>query len=221
MNPDLNIGAGQNFKSSVSGGAVRRRGLIYALARFDWIHRLIALSGAYQLANMFLKNYPIYRRRPLGSYYRLKSVSSFALAEEMMSFHGCYQRALLGYQVETFVDLGCNTGWFPILLKEANGGGTLAGVLIDADPAMVEETRWHLKKNGLTQCTVLCGVVGCPEDGREVTFYVNPANTQSSTKPITPEHPFPLKGKLQEVRVPSLRVAQEWMKRLKIKKSTC
>jgi hypothetical protein len=60
---------------------------------------------------------------------------------------------------------------------------------------------------------VIHGVVGVPDQGSDSTFFINPASTQSSAKPFGKSHPFPIKGVIQEVRVPTFAIQSEWEKR--------
>lgn len=140
---------------------------------------------------------------------RIRSVAGLALAEEMLA-DGAY-RSLAGLgPFTTFIDLGCNVGWFPCLLEEYGCGDRLTGIAIDADPAMVREAQWHLETNSIDGCCI-CGAVGVPGDAAEVvTFHVNPANTSSSLTPFTAGHPFPVKGRVRLIDVPVVRVAEVW-----------
>ena len=106
--------------------------------------------------------------------------------------------------------MGCNVGWFPCYLLETTGERGLAGLLIDGDPAMVEQACWHLEKNGLARCHALWGVVGCAGEAGEADFFVNPANTQSSARAFGENHPIPVKGHVQQIKAPALSLAKAW-----------
>lgn len=190
-----------------------RNGLFAVLGRQPFVHRLVAMSGAYQLANFVLGKFPV--TKSLGNSgikVRIDTVAGFALAEEMLGQSG-YLAALEGFPVITFVDLGCNVGWFPCLLSAIQCDRSIQGLMVDGDPRMVEASRWHLEKNSLANCEVIRGAAGCSAGVSEVTFHINPSNTQSSLKAFGAEHPFPVKGKVREVTVPCIRVASEWRKR--------
>lgn len=190
-----------------------RDGLFAVLGRQPFVHRLVAMSGAYKLANFVLGKFPVTKSLgKSGIKVRIDTVAGFALAEEMLGQSG-YLAALDGFRVTTFVDLGCNVGWFPCLLSAIQGDRSILGLMVDGDPKMVESSRWHLEKNSLTNCEVLHGAAGCAEGISEITFHINPSNTQSSLKAFGAEHPFPVKGKVREVTVPCVRVASAWRKR--------
>jgi len=190
-----------------------RNGLFAVLGRQPFVHKLVAMSGIYKLANFVLGKFPITKTLgKSGIKVRIDTVAGFVLAEEMLC-HSGYRAALEGFRVTTFVDLGCNIGWFPCLISAIQGERTILGLMVDGDPKMVEASIWHLDKNSLTNCEVLHGAAGCAEGISEITFHINPSNTQSSLKSFGAEHPFPVKGKIREIRVPCIRVASEWRKR--------
>lgn len=186
-----------------------RGGLLYTLGRWRWFHRLVHRLGIYAAANWWLRHRPQKRRLARGgSVVRIRSVAGLALAEEMLEGGAYACLARLG-PLRTFIDLGCNAGWFPCLLRE-HGCEQPVGLLIDADPAMVEEARWHMAANAL-DARCICGAVGAADSPCGTTvFHVNPANTSSSLDPFTSDHPFPVKGRVRTIEVPVLRVGEEW-----------
>jgi FkbM family methyltransferase len=191
----------------------KRGGIFHLLGRFRILHWLIGCLGIYELLNRLLSHYPVMRRLPVsGKKIRISSMASFALAEEMF-INSCYKSSLQSDPVHTLVDLGCNVGWFPCLLSEIAPKSRFEGILIDADPYLGESVNWHLQKNGFDGCAFLHGAVGCPEEQKEITFHVNPSNTQSSISAFGEDHPFPVKGQVREITVPCLRIAEEWSRR--------
>lgn len=190
--------------------APSRRGLLYRLGRWRGLHRAIHGLGIYGMANWSLRRLPRTRRLPRsGARLRIRSVAGLALAEELLD-GGAYDCLARIGPVTTFVDLGCNAGWFPCLLRE-HGSAAPVGLLIDADPAMVEEARWHMAANAI-DARCLWGAIGAAagEPGATTAFHVNPADTSSSLAPFTADHPFPVKGRVRTIEVPALTVASEW-----------
>ena len=187
-----------------------RKGLFYSLGRIKAVHSLVHLLGLYHALNFFLRCFPILRS--LGRHHtliRINSVAGLALEEELFKTD-LYRDATQDFAIRTFADLGCNVGWFPCYLLEVTGDKGLSGLLIDGDPAMVEQARWHMEKNGLAGCRPLCGVVGCATESEETDFFVNPSNTQSSARSFGENHPFPVKGQVKQIKVPALSLAGTW-----------
>lgn len=91
------------------------------------------------------------------------------------------------------VDLGCNAGLFTCLLASRYGKDDITGLLVDADPDVLEECKWHLDANGLENCEAVCAVVG-PADAQEADFYISEFNISSSAKPFDESYPIPLQA---------------------------
>ena len=138
------------------------KGIFHRLARVRWVLTLVGVLGIYRAFNLFLRLRPVYRRLPQsGAQLRIKSSGGFALLEEFFS-NGLYQNVVAGTRIRTFADLGCNVGWFVLYLLETTGQKNYSGILIDANPEMVDQAAWHLEKNGFQQCNAVWGAVGCP-----------------------------------------------------------
>ena len=192
-----------------------RRGFIYRIGRFDFVHRAVAFFRIYALANYLLSKRNIMRQVPSrdGDFtVRIRSIAAMTLAEEIFD-NESYRSALEGREFNTFVDLGCNAGWFAVYSAKMFAKRKFSGLMIDANPGMLEEARWHLQKNSIQGCETLLGAVGCEPGLKEVTFYVNPSDTQSSVAEFGEDHPFPVKGEVKLIRVPALVLAEEWTSR--------
>ncbi|MFA7344146.1 MAG: FkbM family methyltransferase [Terrimicrobiaceae bacterium] len=193
--------------------STERKGLIHNLGKTRFVHHAMGKTRLYRLVNHILARWPMQKTLPRsGAVIRISSIAGLALAEEMFC-GGSYFAAINKHEIRTFADLGCNVGWFPCLLLEALGNVQLKGLLVDADPAVVAEAEWHLKRNGLLACDAITGALGCESGTNEIVFHINPANTQSSTKPFGVNHPFPIKGALREILVPALELSKEWTQR--------
>jgi FkbM family methyltransferase len=177
------------------------------------LHSLARNFGIYRAVNFLLYHFPLRRRLPQHNIViRLNSLTALATAEEIFEAK-VYGEATQGGGVETFADLGCNIGLFPCYLLEISGNKGITGLLIDGDPAMVEQAKWHLKNNELTGCEAICGVVGCETKSTVTDFFVNPSNTQSSATAFGENHPFPVQGRIKQIKVPSLTLSKSWTSR--------
>jgi FkbM family methyltransferase len=139
--------------------------------------------------------------------YRITSLDEFSTESEMF-IEESYAPAL-GGRIETFIDLGCNAGWFALWLT-TRGPSPKLGLLIDAHPRMVAEAEWHLRQNGLSRYVLMHGAVGLPPGETSTTFHVHPTGSASSVLPYQPGKQLPVKGKIADVEVPAVSVASEW-----------
>lgn len=189
------------------------QGFLYRLARVTALHSLARILGIYNALNFLLRHIPFCcRLKNHGTIIRLNSLTGIATAEEIFKAK-VYHEAIQSGNIETFADLGCNIGLFACYLLESTNNKRLMGVLIDGDPAMVEQSRWHLKKNQLTDCEAVFGVVGCCTDSTDTDFYVYPSNTQSSAMPFGENHPFDVHGNIKHIKAPSVSLAKIWTSR--------
>lgn len=191
-----------------------RRGFLHALGQMPWVHHAVHWLGIYALVNNVLRIIPDTQTLPASRCrVRIRSVAGLALAEEMLAGNAYAGLSKIG-PVTTFIDLGCNVGWFPCMLLEYKAATHPVGLLVDADPEMVKEAGWHMTANGI-QGERLWGVVGATDstDGGTAAFHINPANTSSSMTPFGPDHPYPVKGRVQTIAVPVIAIGVEWRKR--------
>ena len=179
--------------------------LLSRLAGSALFHRAIKVFKVQQLAHSVLSRRPIVRRAGTIR-YRLQYLESFLLADEIFQ-RGIYDAAFEGLDVSTFIDLGCNVGYF-VCCVGSKAKGDLTGLAVDGDASMTTETRWHVDINRLA-VTVDHGAAGFPEDVKDVTFFVNPSNVASSAQPnLNPN--VPSKGESRPVTVPAVHVYKRW-----------
>src|ERR1043165_4449826 len=99
------------------------RRLISYLSRFGVLRRTVQIFQIHKLANFVLRRRPLTKRLD-GSRvtYRAVSLESIPLAVEMFEKGITYDQPFLQRigPIETFVDLGCNVGYFTCLLAHLN-----------------------------------------------------------------------------------------------------
>lgn len=184
--------------------------LVLRLGRHRWLHRLVAAIRIVPVADLVLRRFPLERRfKPTAIVYRVTSLDQFSIATGLF-MRDEYGPVLDGQPVETIIDLGCNAGWFTLWLSARKPGSRLSGLLIDANPRMVAEAEWHLRRNGLRDCFVVHGAVGLPPGQSFTTFHIHPSSAASSVLEYQPEKQLPVKGKITDVTVPAISVAVEW-----------
>jgi FkbM family methyltransferase len=160
-----------------------------------------------------LRRFPLQRRiEPGGVVYRITSLDQFSTEAELFNRES-YAPGLIGREVGTFIDLGCNAGWFALWLRARRPAARHQGLLVDAHPLMVAEATWHLRRNRLFDCSVVHGAVGLPPGIVTTTFHVHPTSSASSVLPYLPIKQNPVKGRIVDVTVPAISVADEWRNR--------
>ena len=86
----------------------------------------------------------------------------------------------------------------------------MQGLLIDANPEMIQEAAWHVKANKLDRVIPVLGLAGAAHPGQTVDFYLLPSNLGSSQFPVY-EPGKPQKGAWKKISVPCLDVETLWL----------
>jgi FkbM family methyltransferase len=183
--------------------------LIRRLLRHNALHHAIRVMRVQQIVRGLLTRLPIVRRLPgNGIRYRLQHLESFVMADEIFAAR-CYGPAFNGPPIRSFIDVGCNVGYFVCFAAEATGNRGIVGLAVDGSGEMARETRWHVDANDLKRVKVLEGVAGFAPEVREVTFFVSASNVASSAQPRANPR-VPVKGKTVEKRVPTVQLLEAW-----------
>lgn len=187
-----------------------KQGILTRLHGSRLFHNAVRVFRVQQIAKSVLGMVPLSRTlRESNLRYRLRNLESFLLADEI--FKGkVYRDAFEGADVRTFVDLGCNVGFFVLYAAaQSKLGRDVVGLAVDGSAEMADETRWHVDQNGMKHVTVDFGAAGFPAGVHETTFYVNPSNVASSAQPnLNPN--VPKKGDSVAVKVPVVHVHERW-----------
>jgi FkbM family methyltransferase len=186
------------------------RGFISWLSRIGWIRRLAQALGLHKLANLALRFFPLRRRLPSGVIYRSARIESVPLAVEMFETGLTYNRDALPRGVGTFIDLGCNVGYFTILLADLAEGRPLKGLMVDANPEVIGEAEWHVRANPqLREVFPSLGLVGAAPAETEGEFYLYASNICSSREPVIGGNQN-LPGQWRRVTVPCVSIQKLW-----------
>lgn len=181
---------------------------ITKLAGMPLVHKAIKALRLQQIAKTALGVVPLRRKLSnSGCEYRVRHLESLLMADEIFS-RKIYGEAFEDHDVETFIDLGANVGYFTLYVAEHTGRRDLVGLAVDANALCTSEVSWHVHHNHLNT-TVMTGVAGYPPGVSTATFYVNPSNVASSAQPeLNPD--VPSKGTSEAVTMPAIDVAAEW-----------
>jgi FkbM family methyltransferase len=185
--------------------------LIQYLNDLPAFHFFVRWLRLRQIVRLFLKSYPLNRTLPgSGVRYRCGDLETLGSAHRMFVCNS-YGKVIDPKTTRTFVDLGCNVGLFAALLAHETNRRDLRGLMIDANPAMIEETQWLLRTNGLNLVVPLCGLVGAVSDGDTAEFYLLPSHLGSSQFPVHDPRRA-RKGEWKKVVVPTIDLEATWKK---------
>jgi FkbM family methyltransferase len=186
------------------------RQLITSLSRSALLRRAAQVLQVHRLGNWWLRRHPVVRKLPgSGIVYRATRLESIPLSVEMFEKGNLYDAALLAKNFTTFVDLGCNVGYFTCWLMHLARGRTLRGLMLDANPEAVAEAQWHVQANGMSGVVGIHGIVGEGPPGGFAEFYLYESNI-CSTSHLPDVEQMQLKGKWEKIRVPCVSIEEHW-----------
>jgi len=186
--------------------------LLLRLQRNQAVNTLIKRLGLHRIADLLLGWLPRTKTTPGGFRYKVSSVASIVAANEIFETQ-MYRQALGTGPVQHFVDLGCNVGYFPILLAEITGSRQLQGLMIDGNPTVIDEALEHMSVNGLAGVQVVLGLAGFEEGKKEADFHINPSSHIASTATGVLNPDVPSAGRTVKVTIPCINVEQAWTQR--------
>lgn len=187
------------------------RGLILDLSTSPLLRKAVKALGILRLTNFFLRCFPAVKQLPAtGIRYRARRVESLALSAEMFERDTLYKKDSLPSDIRSFVDLGCNVGYFTCWLADRLKNRDLNGLMIDANAEAIEDARWHAKKNDFKNIHVFHGLAGVTgNESGQADFYLHTSNVCSSATPPAEEsaqHPEAWK----KISMPCVNVEKEW-----------
>ncbi len=186
--------------------------LLLRLQRHPTINALVKQLRLHRMADLVLNLLPLKRVTPRGFRYDIRSVASVVVANEIFETD-MYRGPLSNEPIRRFVDLGCNVGYFPILLAEMTGSHDLEGLIIDGNRFVLEEAEAHLKANNLPGIEVILGLAGFSETQKEADFLLNPQSHIASTATGKLNPDVPTAGRSVRVSLPCINVEQRWLAR--------
>jgi FkbM family methyltransferase len=173
---------------------------------------MVKRLGIYHAADWALRFRPISKSTSGGFRYNMRSLASIVAAKEIFETE-TYEGPLRGESIRRFVDLGCNVGYFPILLAEMSHSRQLEGLMIDGNRTVLDEAEEHMKRNGLEGVHAILGLAGFSDARKEAEFQVTPSSHIASTATGKLNPDVPSAGRSVKVTVPCVNVEQAWEKR--------
>jgi FkbM family methyltransferase len=185
--------------------------LVHTLWRNPLANGLVKNLRIDRLVDAFLVKFPIKRRTSGGLVYEVDSVPSLVVANEIFSTD-VYAKPLALIQPRTFIDLGANVGYFPLLVAEVARSRSIKGLCIEPNPRLQPLIEFHLSANDLKDVHYINGVVSGDQHGTEVDFFLNPSHIASSLSGVfNPLVPFV--GRVRKIKVTVIDIAHEWQRR--------
>jgi FkbM family methyltransferase len=191
---------------------------VVKISRFGPLRKTFRVLRFHRLYNRWLEHFPRTKVLDGGSVvYRCRRTESVSLALEMLEGGNSYDVTLLPDNYSTFADLGCNVGYFACLLAHHAKGRSISGIMVDANPAVISEARWHIQKNHWSNVFVMEGLIGNVNHTGDADFYVNEADTCSMAQ-LGDAQAKDIKG-FKKITVPVLSFGREWS--LKMNNQRC
>ncbi|HEY3897546.1 MAG TPA: FkbM family methyltransferase [Chthoniobacter sp.] len=212
MTNSLTNGRHDCFPSLVSDTAHHPSPLLLRLQRDPRVNTMVKKLGLHRVADVLLRFRPLVKRTPAGLEYKVRSVASIVAANEIFETP-MYRRPLQGESIRSFVDLGCNVGYFPLLLSDLTGSKDLQGLMIDGNQQVLDEALDHVTANDLKNVAVVLGLAGFDDEKKEADFLVNPSSHIASTATGKLNPDVPSAGRSVKVTVPCVNVEQAWTSR--------
>jgi FkbM family methyltransferase len=170
----------------------------------------VKLARLPQLVNLGLCVTGVTRRiRGTDLRYRLRFADSILLMDGLLNGGEYSALQADAGQIETLIDLGCNVGFFPLYLCMLRGDKQLRGLLVDANPAVVQEAKENLKLNHLHELEVLHGLADGESSDPEGEFFV----TQNSMSSTAHADLIGTRLGVRRLVVPRIQIQQEFTRR--------
>ena len=188
--------------------AKRRMNWIGALQRNRVANSLVKTLRIHRLADFGLNRHPLKRKTAHGFTYCVESTASLVVAKEIFDTD-MYARAVALVQPVTFIDLGANVGFFPVLLAEVMQPRHIKGLCIEPNPHLHSAVEFHLRQNSLDGVHLVRGAVTAGGDAATIDFYLHPSHIASSVSGDF--NPWvAVGGKVERVKVAVINLAAEW-----------
>ena len=185
------------------------RKLILRLAGSETLRKTVKFLRLHLLVNWWLRCFPVVKTLPAsGIRYRARRVESLGLSVEMFDRGELYSTSDLPANISSFADLGCNVGYFTCWLCDRMNSRQMRGLMVDANAEAVEDAKWHVEANNLTNVHVLHGLVGAEHKSGQASFFLHTSNVCSTAAP-----PDAIRNKAntwKRVQVPCVNLEENW-----------
>jgi FkbM family methyltransferase len=182
--------------------------IVNSLQRNRWVNTAVKNLRIHKAFDWALARRPLQRTTSQGLHYAIASVPSLVVANELFASN-FYADAVRCLSPRTFVDLGANVGYFPVLLADLTRSTSIRGLLVEPNPELIPSIKFHVQSNGLTDVHIIQAAVGTGDSAQEIDFFINPSHIASSVSgrfnPL-----IPTGGKVKRISVPVIDVGLAW-----------
>lgn len=147
----------------------------------DGFRGFLKRLGVHHILDFYFRTFPK-SRKFAGTVYVLDSLEGWLVEKEIFK-EAIYDGVFDLSSVQTFCDFGCNRGFFSLWLV-SKIGAKAKGLLVEANPHLVDHVGDLLRKNHLDGCKVLNGAVGAGLDGGRVEFLIPPTDVGAGLKGV-------------------------------------
>lgn len=179
-----------------------------ALQRNPAVNSLIKTLRLHRVADFGLRHHPLQRQTAQGVSYQVDSVASLVVANEVFRTD-TYAQPVRIAQPQTFIDLGSNVGYFPLLVADVLQVRTLRGLCVEPNPYLHKAIEAHLERNGLKNVQLVRGAVAAGGSEKSIDFFLNPSHIASSVSGrFNPR--VAVGGDVERIQVPVVDLETEW-----------
>jgi FkbM family methyltransferase len=185
---------------------------IVAISKSPALRKTFRGLRLHKLYNKWLHQFPRTRVLPdSGIIYRARRTEGVSLALAILEGGNSYDSSLVPRNCATVADIGCNIGYFSCWLAH-NTRQPIKGLMVDANPDVIAEARWHVQTNKWLDMHVLQGVAGVVSQIGSTEFLVHEADTVSTAQLVDKQ--LKHKDQYKKITAPVISVGQEWQKRM-------
>jgi len=184
---------------------------ILRLQRNKFINSAIKVLRVNILADIYLNFFPISKSLPSGIIYKIRSTSSLIASGEVFNSF-VYKNFIQTIEINSFIDLGCNVGYFPLLVSDMKLQKSFRGLMVDGNYDVLTEAINHLRINNIEGVKTLHGIVGFASEIIESDFFICKSShiASSATGHFNPT--VVSAGQIQRQKVKCINVYEEWVR---------
>ena len=153
--------------------------ILNVMQRTPWINSTVKTLRLHHCIDFILARWPLRKTTPHGCRYCIHTVAGLIVANEIFGTD-VYVDAVRLANPKTFVDLGANVGYFPLLVADLTGSKSICGLVVEPNPGLIPAINSHIQINGLANVRTIQAAVTTAGQVGHIDFFINPSNIASS-----------------------------------------